>query len=104
MHEIPTWFWVVVALVAAPKLFYIFQVSRRKKSYLKFRMRRAVVSMSFYIGGIVLLIRLGYTALEALVFGFVLGLATGFYFVPRPVRTRRGPCVAPSVSASLRFS
>jgi len=91
MHDIPTWFWAVAALAAVPKLFYIFQVGRRKKGYLKFRVRRFVVNMSFYIGGIVVLIHLGYRPLEALVFGFVLGLAAGFYFVPRPVRSRLIP-------------
>jgi hypothetical protein len=91
MQSVPTWIWLVSALVAAPMLFYAFQVGRRKKDYVRFRVRRLTVAMVFYVGGIFLLLKLGYGPVEAIMFGFVLSIAAGLFFVPRPERKRRIP-------------
>jgi len=88
MAAIPTWVWIVGLLILGPKLYYLLQVGRRKKGELGFRLRRTIVAMIGYIGGIALLINLGYKAYEALVFGVVLAFAMGFYFVRRPNRSR----------------
>lgn len=41
-----------------------------------------------YIGGIVILTKLGYRPFEAIAFGFVLAIAAGFFFVPPQKRNR----------------
>ena len=88
MREVPTWAWVVCALVAVPKLYYLLQVGRRKKGELRFRIRRGVFGLLFYLGGVFTLIKLGYKPAEALVFGFVLGIGGAFFFVRPPARSR----------------
>jgi hypothetical protein len=88
MHGIPTWLWVIVALAAGPKVFYVLQAGRRRKAHLRFRVRRATVCLSFYFGGFLLLMGLGYRPVECVAFAFVLGIAAGFFFVPRPNRSR----------------
>jgi len=88
MHGVPNWVWIVAVLIAAPKLYYILQVGRRKKDNLRFRAHRVAVALGCYLGGFVVLTKLGYKPIEALAFGFVLGIAAGFYLVRPPVRTR----------------
>jgi hypothetical protein len=91
MHNIGTWIVLGLLVYFGPKIYYALQVGRRKKDRIKFRIRRSAVALSFYLGGFFLLMRLGYKPLESLAFAFVLGVATGFYFVPRPERSRAIP-------------
>ena len=49
------------------------------------------MSVSFYLGGFYVVVKMGYQPIESLVFSFVLGIAAGFFFVPRPDRKRAIP-------------
>ena len=40
---------LVAILIAAPKVYYILQVGRRKKEAVRFRARRAVVALGCYL-------------------------------------------------------
>jgi hypothetical protein len=91
IHEIPLWVWVISVLIAVPKAYFMLQVGRRKKNHLAFRVRRVVVCLSSYLGGIFILMKLGYKPVEAIAFSFVLGVAAGFFFVRLPVRNRTIP-------------
>jgi hypothetical protein len=88
MHDIPSWVWIVGILIAAPKLYYILQVGRRKKDDLGFRTRRAAIALLCYVGGFLVLNKMGYRPLESLAFSFFFGIAIGFIFVKPPKRSR----------------
>jgi hypothetical protein len=88
MAQVPIWVWLIGLVYFGPKLYYALQVGRRKKARIRFRVRRAVVALSSYLGGFFVLTKLGYPPLQSLVFAFVLGVATGLFFVPRPDRSR----------------
>jgi hypothetical protein len=91
MGNVPIWIWLIGLVYSGPRLYYAFQVGRRKKQYIRFRIRRAIVSLSFYLGGFYVVSKMGYQPIEPLVFSFVLGVAAGFFFVPRPERKRDIP-------------
>ena len=76
-------------LIAAPFLLYLFQVGRRKQAILRFKVRRAVVSIIAYFAGIIVWSQLGHPVPESIFVGFLLGLASGFLFVRYPDRPRR---------------
>jgi hypothetical protein len=88
MHSVPTIVWILAAAIAAPYLFYALQVGRRKKSQIKFKMRRAALALTIYLAAAILLTKSGYTPKEAITFGSVLGIAAGFVFIRPPNRTR----------------
>jgi hypothetical protein len=81
----------VAILLASPFLFYLFQVGRRKKGQLRFKLRRGIISSAAYLGGMVVWFQLGHPPLESIFVGFIFGLAVGFMFVRPPDRTRRIP-------------
>jgi len=54
-----------------------------------FKFRRIAVAMALYLGVIGVLLKLGFSPLEALAFGFLSAIAGGFLFVSPPKRDRR---------------
>ena len=88
MHEILPWICIAAAIIVAPKLYYLIQVGRRRKGEIRFRARRILVAFSCYIGGILVVVKMGYTPKEAIAFAFVFGIATTFVLVRPPSRSR----------------
>src|ERR1035437_1163330 len=88
MHSVPRIVWILAALIAAPYLFHAFQIGRRKKDWIRFKLRRFVISMLRYLPAAFCLSKLGYKPWEAAAFSFLLGLAAGFIFVHPPRQTR----------------
>jgi hypothetical protein len=84
-------FWLVCALIAAPYVFYVIQVGRRKQGLIRFKLRRVGVFLICYAGGIMFAQKLGYSMQESIVFGALLGIAAGFALVRPPDRNRRIP-------------
>lgn len=83
--------WLLAVVIIAPYLFRIVQIGRRRTGEVKFRFKRIVVSLGLYLGGVLVWTRLGHPSVESLIFGFLLGLAGGFFFVRPPARNRRIP-------------
>ena len=81
--------WVFAALVAAPYVFYVLQVGRRRKEYLTFRLRRLGVALVLYFVSVAILAHIGYGPIEAIVFGVICGIAGGCWFVGPPKRSRK---------------
>jgi HNH endonuclease len=88
MAHLPVWVWLAAFVYFGPKLYYAIQVGRRRKGEIGFRLRRVAVGLAGYVGGILVTTRLGYSAIEAAIFSFVLAIAAGFFFVHRPPRRR----------------
>jgi hypothetical protein len=88
MAHLPVWVVLAGLVYFGPKLYYAFQVGRRKEDRIRFRIRRAVVSLGSCLGGFFIWMKMGHPPLESLVFAFVLGVAAGLFFVPRPDRSR----------------
>lgn len=84
-------FWLVCALIAAPYVFYVIQVGRRKQDLIRFKLRRCGIFLICYAGGIIFAQKSGYSMQESVVFGALLGIAAGFVFVRPPDRNRRIP-------------
>ena len=83
---------IVLSLVlAAPFAFYWIQVARRKRQQVVFRLRRLAVAFALYLGIIGVLVKLNFSALEAIAFGFLSALAGGLFFVRQPKHERRIP-------------
>jgi hypothetical protein len=83
--------WVFAALVAAPYVFYVLQVGRRRKEYLTFRLRRLGVALVLYFVSVAILAHIGYGPIEAIVFGVICGIAGGYWFIGPPKRSRKIP-------------
>jgi hypothetical protein len=83
--------WLVAAIVAAPYLFRAVQIGRRRKGLVKFRLKRLGISLSLYLGGTYVWASIGHPVWEAIIFGFLLGVAGGFFFVRPPRQDRRIP-------------
>jgi len=78
---------VVGCIAILPRLFYIFQVARRRKVENRVRFKRTAISLVLYGLSCAVLLNLGYTAWETLAFSFLLGLTPGV-FVKAPKRSR----------------
>jgi hypothetical protein len=83
--------WAVAAVVVAPYLFRIVQIGRRKKQAVKYKVRRLTIGLCLYLGGAYVWVRLHHSTLEAIIFGFLLGLGGAFLFTRPPERNRRIP-------------
>jgi hypothetical protein len=88
MASIPIWVWLLALAYVAPKLYYAVQVGRRRKGEISFRLRRLVVAMLVYAGGIFIAAETGHTGIEAVAFAVPLGLAVSFCFVRPSARNR----------------
>ena len=81
----------IALFIAAPFVYYWVQVARRKRQQIAFKFRRVAVAMALYVGVIGVLLKLGFSLLEAVAFGFLSAIAGGFLFVSPPRRDRRIP-------------
>src|ERR1700680_3618344 len=61
----------IALFITAPLVFYWVQVARRKRQQMAFKFRRIAVAMALYLGVIGVLLKLGFSPLEALAFGFL---------------------------------
>ena len=91
MSSIPTWVWLVALVYLGPKLYYTFQVGRRRKGEVSFRVRRLVVGLIAYAAAVMIATQTRHTTLETVVFAVVSMIAAGFFFVRPPKRNRAIP-------------
>jgi len=74
----------LVGLIVAVAVFYAWQVGRRMKVLLVFRLKRLGVSLLFYSLGVLILPHYNYTIFEVVAFSSVLSLAAAFFLSDRP--------------------
>lgn len=89
--SVPESLWIILALIGAVPVYYLFQIGRRKKEIIRFKVKRAAMGLLGYVFGIFIAIKTGHAGVDSVIFGFVLGIAVGFLIVSRPKKTRRIP-------------
>lgn len=90
-HNASSGLLAVAFFIAAPFAFYGVQVARRRRQQVGFKLRRIAVGMALYVGVIGVLLKAGFSPLEAISFGFLSALAGAPLFVSPPKRDRRIP-------------
>lgn len=82
---------LVVVIGFAIFAWYLYQVGSRKKELLRFRAKRALLSIAVYLATVALLIKQGLPPLEAVVLGLLVGMGAGWLLLTPPKDTRRIP-------------
>jgi hypothetical protein len=74
-----------------PTIVYKIRYNRRRKDYLRLKVKRTVIGIGVYFASAFLLMHVGYKAIEGIAFGIVAGTAAGFVLVRPPRRSRTIP-------------
>jgi hypothetical protein len=80
----------IVAIVGVGILaWYLYQIGSRKKTQIRYKLRRAVVGLAVYLPCAVIVTRQGLAPLEAVVLSMLAGMGCAWLLVNPPKRERR---------------